>query len=499
MFKALLADNDAYISNRIINAQPQLNANVGGAGSLDLYKLYGYTSTTIGTSSIQNVELTRLLIHFDLNPLRDLVTQGLIDPNNSTFTCKLHLFDVYGGQPTPNNFTVSVFPLSSSFTEGLGRDVVYYSDYDACNWLTSSYASGSWLASGCGFGGGLTGPCDYITSSQFATTQYFQTGIEDLNVDVTQVVSATLANIIPDSGFRISFNQTLESDTHSYFVKRFASRSAFNDELHPRLIVRFDDSIQDDTNNVYLDSQCTLFMYNYSRSSLTNLLSGTNVVSGSNCLSLTLTTPVSGSTQTLTFNASQFKLGSNYQTGIYSASIFVPSTYPLLQEQWQASGSITFTPIWKSLDGTMAYVTGSTFKAYPAQRGPATLATHKYSLSILGLRDEVYHHECTTLRVNIFDYTQPYLLNAIKLPVELPGITIRDVHYQVRDNDSCFVAIPFDTITNSTRLSNDSSSMFFNLDASNLTRGRSYVIDVLIVTNNNKQLYKSVSAPFRVV
>jgi len=69
----------------------------------------------------------------------------------------------------------------------------------------------------------------------------------------------------------------------------------------------------------------------------------------------------------------------------------------------------------------------------------------------------------------------------------------------VRDNDSCFVAIPFDTITNSTRLSNDSSSMFFNLDASNLTRGRSYVIDVLIVTNNNKQLYKSVSAPFRVV
>lgn len=636
MYKVLRPIADAYVTNRYIDGVSQVTANVGAAGSLDLFKLYGYTSTASGSFAsgsisgstyvpsgpftavtVPNTELSRLLVQFDLSPIRTLVSQGTVDPGNKSFSCKLHLFDVYGGQPTPSNFTINVFPLVAGFTEGLGNDVVTYSDFDVCNWLTSSYASGSWVVSGCGSGStGLGG--DYLTTYQ--SSQFFPKGTEDLCIDVTSAVSATLAGLIPDEGFRVSYSPALETDTHSYFVKRFASRTAYNSELSPQLIVRFDNSVQDDTDNLFLDSTSYLFLYNYVRSSPANLTSGSSSVTGLNCLHLSfvgdfpaanygtvsssivvapigtfaflgsssvafsgtlsssaggisatlgsqlvgslvggyaatqlyvpsgsfvdadgLTAVLSGTsvftgtlggipgTYALTgtyvpngsflfsgtyaisstlgpvpytvgpFLGSQLFLGTNPQTGIYSASVLLSSTDPGLLPQWQFSGSVSLTPVWGSLDGTVAYLTGSAIKAYPPQRGPQSLAPRNLTVSVLGLHDDYNPTEVTTLRVNIFDYTQPYLLNALRLPVELPGIVIRDVHYQIRDVNNGLIAVPFDTVTNSTRLSNDAAGMFFGLDVTNLTCGHTYVIDVLVITDNNQQLYRGASSPFRVV
>lgn len=759
MFKVLYASKDAYIQNRVINGTFQVSGNSGQAGSLDLFKLYGYTSTQTVSGAIPNVELSRLMVQFDLQPLRDMVSAGQVDPGNASFSCRMHLYDVYGGQPTPDNFTVVVYPLSASFDEGHGRDVVYYSDYDICNWMSSSLASGSWVVTGCVAGGAYPGFVDYFTSSgssNLGVQQTFVKGTEDLDVDVTLLVSATLAGLLPDAGFRIAFIPSIENDQHSYFVKRFASLQAFNAEKHPKLFVRFDDSVQDDTENFFLDSPSYLFLYNYVRAAtLGNLMSGSSQVTGKSSLALTLlgefpqaalgvisssvclapqgaftfgqtsdvtfagqgnfsyvtssivnaqsglfaflaipgnisgsniaftgffssslygtgfandlllvggmtgsyvspvpygvlsgnfyyrpgpnngvdlTTPIltgsgvltgtmqgfpladtwvltgtfapaqitspqempylysgtfvmsstvifnetSGSqlvgqltgtyhtqepfvpsgtfylpdgitpvlsgvafftgtlegvfgdyvltgtfvpdgpflfsasyivSQTLgpipfvagPFVGGQLALGTNFQTGIYSASVFLSSTNPDLEPQWQASGSVTFIPVWGSLDGTVPYLTGSAIKAYPPARGPQSRVWKKLTISFLGLQDEYDNATQQVVRVNIFDYTQPFLLNANRLPVELTGIVIRDVHYQIRDSDNGMIAVPFDLTNNSTRLSNDSQNMFFTLDTSSLTPGHSYIIDIQVVTNNAKQQYRGASSPFRVV
>ena len=288
-FKILPALKDTYLTDRYIGGVSQVTANVGDAGSLDLYKLYGLTSTVSGTVRTPNTEMTRILVQFDLTSLRQEVAAGRIDPSNPSFNCKLHLHDVFGGQPTPSNFTVAVYPLSASFDEGLGKDVVLYGDSDTSNWLTGSIANGAWFVTGAGLGGNNSGPCDYLTASSglgFKSTQFFVTGQEDLDIDVTTVVSATLAGLIPDQGFRISFDAPLETDQHTYFVKRFASRTAYNDDLHPKLYVRYDDSIQDDSSNVYLDSTSYLFLYNYVRSAPANLVSGSSTITGNNSISL---------------------------------------------------------------------------------------------------------------------------------------------------------------------------------------------------------------------
>lgn len=497
MFKVLRADRDAYITDRVIKGNRSYTANVGAGGSLDLFKLYGITTS----GSVPNIELSRLLIHFDLQPLRDLVAAGQLDPGHPSFACSIKLFDVYGGQPTPTNFTAAVYPLSRSFEEGLGRDVVYYADYDVCNFLSGSRGQGPWLLSGCGLGGGFPGVVDYITASaqgNMRSTQTFSTGEEDLVIDVTRVVSATLAGLLPDEGFRISLDESHETDNRTYFVKRFASRTAYNEAKHPRLLVRFDDSIQDDTQDLNFDSPSSLFLFNYVRQAPGHLTSGSALtpVTGNNCVILKLSTEVSGGRYELAFTGSQHRSGINYVRGVYSASLSLSSNDPILATKLAQSGSVNFTPIWGSLDGTVAYLTGSRITAYPPLRGP-TIDPKHFVVTVLGLQESHLSDEQTVLRINIFDHTSPKI-KVVKTPVVMPGLVVRDVHYQVRDLATDAVEIPFDTVYNSTRASSDAQGMYFKLDMSNLTPERLYVIDVLIVTGNNRQVYQAASPAFRV-
>lgn len=499
MYRILKPKKDTYITDRVVKNVRSHSANVGAAGSLDLFKLYG---TTVSGSN-PNIELSRLLIQFDLQPLRDLVSAGKIDITNPSFTCVLKLSDVYGGQPTPANFTTTVFPLSRSFDEGLGRDVVFYADKDVCNFLTGSQAQGAWLLSGCNLGGGLPAALDFITGTANGVTvggsQLFITGEEDLEVDVTTAISATLSNQLPDEGFRIALAQSLENDVRTYFVKRFASRTAFNEEKRPKMIVKYDDSVQDDSQSLFLDSQSFLFLYNYVRETSANITSGSSLtqITGSNSLILKLSTEISGGTHELVFTGSQHYNGQNPVTGLYSASVYIPSTDPVIVAKLLQSSSIKFKPIWGSLDGTTTYLTGTTINCFPAQRGAKSIDPRKFVINTFGIQDSHPTDDSPVVRTHIFDYTSP-LITATRLPVELPGVTVRDVHYQVRDTVTNSIVIPFDTVKNSTRLSSDASGMYFKLDMSSLTKDRTYVIDVLIVTGNDRQVHKNVSKSFRV-
>jgi len=136
MYRIFQADRDAYITNKIIsNTLRATDSNTGQAGTIDLFKLYDENTYTGETSPI---EISRALVHFDLTDLRSALSSGEIDINSSEFTCSLYLHDVYGGQTTPSNFTLVVFPLSKSFDEGRGRDVVRFEDIDVVNFITAS-------------------------------------------------------------------------------------------------------------------------------------------------------------------------------------------------------------------------------------------------------------------------------------------------------------------------------------------------------------------------
>jgi hypothetical protein len=508
MFKVLKADKDAYITNRFIKTASsgsfRTGSNVGGAGTLDLFKLYGVTTSY---ENSPNLELSRLLIHFDLTFLKDLVSQGKININKSSFNCTLKLFDVYGGQTTPNNFDISLFPLSRSFDEGSGRDVVYYSDYDITNFSSASIAGGSWIVSGCGFGGGAEQSCDYITASAMLSnsilevSQHFNSGEEDLSLNITTIVSATLAGILPDRGFRLSLKSSQEDDKYSYFVKRFSSRTAYDSTKHPRVIVKYDDSIQDDSQILRFDSRSSIFLRNYEFGEPSNILSGSSFipVTGSNSLLLKLSTQLSNGSGSynLYFTGSQYSDGLNFVPGLYSASFTIPQSNATLKQELIKSGSVVFTPIWQSLDNTVSYHTGSEVTVYPPERSTSAIDFKKYIITTSGLQSVHRTNENVFIRINIFDHTSPYI-KLTKRPIELAGIVIKKVYYQIRDILTNEIVVPFDETYNSTRLNSDFNGMYFTLDTSNLTAERSYTIDVMVNVGGTKKIFNSVSNIFNV-
>lgn len=494
MYKILRIEKDTYITDRVVGGVRKFNANLGSAGTLDLFKLYGVSKS----NGVNNLETSRLLLKFDLDPIRQMMSDGTVDINHPSFNVKIKLFDVYGGQPNPSNFTVTVNPLSKSFDEGIGRDVVYYGDYDVTNFLTASRTNNLWVMSGANSGGPVGGNYDYCTlagSTDLTSTQLFKTGTEDLLVDVTTAVSATLAGLVPDCGFRIALDQVHENDYYNYFVKRFASRNAYNVDKRGQMIVIFDDSIIDDTQIAKFDQTNTFFLYNYENSVATNIVSGSSQVSGSNSLKLRM--EYLNLTSSFYFTGSQHKIGSVNQVGIYSANVNISSLDTTIREHLNFTGSIKFKPIWYSLDDSLPYVTGSSITFYRKNIGGEKLEPKRYVINVHNLQTTLRPTEITYARVTIFDYTEPRI-KAVRTPIEMPGLVVRNAYYSIRDAVTNEAVIPFETIHGGTKLSSDSTGMFFKLDCNNLLDGRSYVVDIKLITGGNEQIYKAVSPIFKV-
>jgi hypothetical protein len=317
-------------------------------------------------------------------------------------------------------------------------------------------------------------------------------------VDVTKLVSATLTNELPDQGYRISLDESQETDSFSYFVKRFASRQAYDESKHPSLIVRFNDSIQDDTNNFFLDTNSNLFLYNYVNGELKNMVSASTDVVGDNSLNLQLKTEISGvGNYSLYFTGSQYKQGKNYLSGVYYATVNVPLTDQNVKTYFESSGSVTFTPIWRSLDTTLSFVTGSKLQARAPERLTKRLSPKRYTVGVVGVNNDHSDNEDVTLRVNVFDENSP-LIKVQRLPVELPGIVVRNSHYAIRDSSTGEYVIPFDTVYNSTRLSSDSQGMYFSFSTTALTPNREYTVDIMLVVDGMQHKFLDASSVFRV-
>lgn len=488
------ASADTYITNKIINGKFRAtDANVGKAATLDLFKLHD--ETKLDNSGSQS-ELSRALIKFDISPLTSL-TGSILDINSSNFSATLQMRDIMTGHAIPRNFTLSVFPLSQSFDEGVGLDTGKFDDISVANFITASYttANNTWFTSGANAGGGLGAEnIDYISSGNlndgngivsFEKKQLFEKGDEDLSIDITTLLSATIASQIPDFGFRLAFTGTEENDTKSRFVKRFASRHVANTFLRPRILVRFDDSIRDDHHNFYFDSSGTLFLNSYNRSERRNLVSGAALtpVTGDNCFVLQLRKGLFNHYVT----GSQHTAGTDTTAiaGLYSATFALPSVESGLYTKRDSiasaltnDGHVDFTTYWKSIDGTVAFHTG-TLRMHAPDRRSGQFGSREPQIIVTNA--ETSYGQNDTVRFKLFGRD---IINENHLPVKrpysLPSVIYERIYYQVVDRVTGKVIIPYDTNNNSTKVSTDSEGMFFEFKMQALVPGRSYAFDFYI-------------------
>lgn len=453
---------DTFIENAPRLNVPATASNFGASEIMQVYKVIGL-SGALGSAG--SGSFSHALIQFDLTSIMQL-TASNVAPQNASF--RLHLFDARHTGSLPNGYDMEVLAVNQPWTEGTGHDIEFSSDLQAANWVKAT-ANTYWSAPG--------------ASGTMPVPFHFDTGFEDLDVDVTQIVDAWLTGGLANNGFLVRISSTLESDQNNYYLKEFFTRQTFLDysTKMPYLEMRWDDSVRDDRNNFVFDNSGTLFLYNEVRGALVNLPlvgAGTTLVT---------ITDMSSSLFTVTGSFTG-------QTGIYSASFVLPtgSAY---------SGS-TFHDVWSSTGsyGTKVYMTG-TF--YPVDTfSIPNVYPSLYAVSMPQLKKQYEQSEAPRLSLFVLpkDYNPAVVLTASS---DANGSVITKAYYRIRNDRTDEDVVPFGTGsyqggTDFTRLSYDQRGNYFKFYMSNLPRGQVYRITFLFDVDGQLQIVDD-GLKFRVV
>jgi len=517
MFYILTASADTYITNKILqNKFRATDANVGMAGTLDLFKLYDESSFiesgTRITSSVE--EISRILIKFDYSNLVPLTSQSL-DINSPSFKAMLRLTEVPSGTPVPLNFNIVGYPLAVKFDEGSGRSTSQFSDVDTTNFITASITAGSpslWNISGSGQGGYLNSSnIDYITSGaiggseiDFGSSQYFEDGPGDIELDITKVVSSSLANNITNNGFRLTFSGSDESDTKTRFVKRFVSRHSKNKLLSPRILLTWDDSIRDRHIDLQTNVSSSLFLTNLSSGELMNLVSDSSLteLKGPDCLTLRLISG-SGTNNETTFSvlASQHTGSTDGQgtKGIYSGTFNLSEfNTTFFGNTMTTRDDVELKEIWSTNDLQKGFYTGS-IKIAKQKRTTSGFSNRRILISSYNAQPNYRAGSKAVIRLFIDDLDADVTEKAYKLPMTKKSIVVDSIHYRIVDKDTGKIVVPFDNERNSTRVSTDSEGMYISFLTSGLAKGRLYTTDLLVKDHGIERLISLPDVSFMVV
>ena len=282
------------------------------------------------------------------------------------------------------------------------------------------------------------------SNTYFVGSQYFKNGNEDLNIDITNIISASMVGLLPDHGFLLSFSGSEEHDSKSRFVKRFASRHSRNIYKRPKLIIHYDDSIIDNHNNMEFNVTGSLFLKSYSRGSLLNIISGSgnSEVSGDNCVLVKVHT---GSYQKF-FTGSQHSISGINKEGIYKTNVNIDrylsasvTSDATLNDFVVNSGSVTFGQEWLSLDSTISYFTGSlTIKKLDIN---TKTINKKLNFKITNLRQEYRDSDIPKLDIFVSDISIEN--KSVRIPSKLSSLVLGEVYYRIRDTYNGKILTPF--------------------------------------------------------
>ena len=471
----------ATIDNTITNAYKEIDpvsgstlratgSNMGQADTLETFTIYNAASPGadqgfIGAGGVDNngsKELSRILVQFDMNSLIADRNSGVV-PTGSTYY--LRMYNAPQSETTPTEFTLQIANLDEPWSEGLGTDMnLPYPDltYDVAgsNWWMAS-GSVRWASSG-----SLTPvvPSTAAGATRFFT-QYFKTGLEDLEVDITPLVNEWYTEDKANYGVIVRFDAPSEEADRSYYTKQFFARSTSRYFDRPVIEARWDSSRRDDRGNFYTyshlapgpDNINTLYLYNYVRGRLRDIPS----VTGSIYVSLHLSqSGFPGIVQCTNTPAT----GSKVSTGIYSAEMCVNTTASTLYDVWY--------------DGAIQYHTGTI--STKSLTGGSHVDTNKYVLSVSNKNTQYYQDQ--THRIRLYARYKDWSPNIYTVATSVPNsLVFATASYQVHRIIDDRVVIAYGTgSTMETRLSYDVSGNYFDLDTSLLEANYTYGINFSI-------------------
>ena len=176
-----------------------ITSNMGSSDILEVFSIFGQSSSS-------SLEQSRILVSFPIDKIHEDRQSGII-PASGSVTFKAKIFNAEHNQTVPERVTITMIPLTKDWNEGTGLDMESYLDIGASNWKSAS-SNVAWTTPG-----GDYLKTSYISSSPVSLeySQLLNTGLEDVDIDVTPIVEQMLVNqagsSTPASG-SIIFNET---------------------------------------------------------------------------------------------------------------------------------------------------------------------------------------------------------------------------------------------------------------------------------------------------
>lgn len=434
MFYAIFPEKDNTITNVTIDGLARTGSNSGASEISELYIL---------TSSSDSRGESRIIVKFDLTSLSQSISETLIPSGGVEY--RLFLKNAKHADEVPYSFDLEVCPLSQTWTEGRGLSMYDegLKDYGLSNWSQATSLT-NWSISG----------SSYISSSLLTASQHFETGHENLDINISNMVGAWLTGGLANHGLIIKYPAAYVNLQTDFYVKKFFSRNAHAPERSPKLAARWEKVIQDDRRNMFYGTSGTLYHYRFVNG-VANNVTGPLFVQIYN----------SSSTSVQTLTATLQSAGIYYISGVV---VSLTSSTQIYRDVWFSGTTQYFTGNFKP-----THATGSQYYDYDN----CTLDIPNLKTYRLG--------EKVIVRVFVRekDYKPALASYAQQTPVPL---VLKDSYYQIQNAESEEIIVDFSTGSlKYSKLSYDENGNYFEMWTDSLKP--EYLYKVRILINHKKQ------------
>lgn len=275
-------------SNTIASGVYQ-NFNSGQNAVTDLW--YGGGGTD--TAPERRNSFSRFLVKFDLDELSDKLTLKEINPD-VVVSYKLKMTNAIPGdrilepeyefdvldKRISSSYDLIVFPVNKDWDEGRGYDL-YKENYlvkqygnplitGYSNWNSATLAT-TWDEPGI-----FTNPTASTAVTQYST-QHFDIGNENIDMDITDIVKDWLSGGSQNNGLGLAYRRDYELlSTDTRYIASFFTENT-NTAFKPYIEVTYNQSFQDDRLQVTNNRTSRLFLYTYSGNNAVNYFSAGTV------------------------------------------------------------------------------------------------------------------------------------------------------------------------------------------------------------------------------
>ena len=311
------------------------DSNMGLSDSLEVFFIYNQTAKA-NPSAADKLEEARILIKFDTAAITTFYG-GATAPADTKFILKLtnaeHPFTL------ARNYELKVYHLGAAFVEGNGLDMESYKDIDVASW-TNSATGTAWANPG-------ASPTATFTDAPPIVVQTFDTGTENLEVDITEYIDDIFAGTIAtDNGLLIAMSPTITdgSQLNNFYTKKFFSRSSEFFFKRPVIEARSSSRIADDRGKFYAKRKTNTPTQNTQRVYLYNSFEGVRsnftLPAGDERLFVRFYTDEARTTQATLDPNAQFIQATNESTGIYYVDVILDeSSVTKIYDQWYYSAN----------------------------------------------------------------------------------------------------------------------------------------------------------------